>query len=193
MAISANSNGRSVRDLVIIAMLTALAVIVSFVVDIPILAAAPYLTYDPSNVIVMTGSFAYGPGAGCIIAFVSCLIHGSSSGVWGVVMNSILSVSVAASSGLLFKHLKTRYKLIVSLLLSAVIFVIFAVLMNLIITPIYTGMSIEDIAAMIIPVFLPFNLIKAAINVAITLPLYKAVERFMLPALYKKKAAANND
>ena len=47
-------------------------------------------------------------------------------------------------------------------------------LWNYLITPLYmTGTSRSDVAAMLIPVFLPFNALKAGFNTALTLLLYK--------------------
>ena len=43
------------------------------------------------------------------------------------------------------------------------------------IAPIYMGYSREAVAALLIPAFLPFNLIKGGLNAAITLVLYKPV------------------
>ena len=37
--------------------------------------------------------------------------------------------------------------------------------MNLVVTPFYTPVSVPQVAAMIIPILLPFNLLKMAINV----------------------------
>ena len=47
-------------------------------------------------------------------------------------------------------------------------------LWNYLITPLYmTGTTRGDIAQMLLPVFLPFNALKAAFNTALTLLLYK--------------------
>jgi hypothetical protein len=49
-------------------------------------------------------------------------------------------------------------------------------LWNYLITPLYmTGTSRSDIAGMLMPVFLPFNLLKAGLNSACILLLYKPV------------------
>ena len=37
--------------------------------------------------------------------------------------------------------------------------------MNLVVTPLYTPISVSDVAAMILPILLPFNALKMAINV----------------------------
>ena len=48
-------------------------------------------------------------------------------------------------------------------------------LWNYLVTPIYQGMPRETIAAMLLPVFLPFNLTKGLMNGALTMLLYKPV------------------
>ena len=50
------------------------------------------------------------------------------------------------------------------------------VLWNYLITPLYmTGFSRSDIAAMLVPIFLPFNLVKGGLNMALILVLYKPI------------------
>ena len=49
------------------------------------------------------------------------------------------------------------------------------VLWNYIITPIYMGQPREAVAELLLPVFVPFNLLKAGLNTALTLLLYKPV------------------
>ena len=49
------------------------------------------------------------------------------------------------------------------------------VIWNYIITPLYMGVPREQVAGMLIPIFLPFNLIKGGINAALTMLLYKPV------------------
>jgi hypothetical protein len=46
---------------------------------------------------------------------------------------------------------------------------------NYFLAPIFMGYPREEVAKLLIPAFLPFNLIKGAINAAITLLLYKPV------------------
>lgn len=48
-------------------------------------------------------------------------------------------------------------------------------LWNYLITPIYMGYPREAIVELLIPAFLPFNLIKGGLNAAITMLLYKPV------------------
>jgi riboflavin transporter FmnP len=50
---------------------------------------------------------------------------------------------------------------------------------NLIITPIYMGVPVEAVIAMIIPIFLPFNLLKAGVNSVVAFLVYKPIARFL--------------
>ena len=53
---------------------------------------------------------------------------------------------------------------------------------NLVLTPLYTGMPMSEVAKMIPGIILPFNLLKAGINAAVAFllypPLKKALEKF---------------
>ena len=48
---------------------------------------------------------------------------------------------------------------------------------NIIFTPIFMGMPRAAVISMLLPVFLPFNLIKAGINCVVTFLVYKPISR----------------
>ena len=58
---------------------------------------------------------------------------------------------------------------------GAVIMTGVMLLWNYLITPLYMGYPREAVAAMLAPVFLPFNLLKGFLNAGISLLLYKPV------------------
>ena len=66
--------------------------------------------------------------------------------------------------------MKQKFCRWLAVLLSAVM-----LLWNYLVTPLYMGCSREDVAELLIPAFLPFNLLKGGMNTAITLFLYKPV------------------
>ena len=49
------------------------------------------------------------------------------------------------------------------------------VLWNYILTPLYMGAARSDVAAMLVPIIIPFNLIKGVLNSVLTLLIYKPV------------------
>ncbi|MBR6825476.1 MAG: ECF transporter S component, partial [Oscillospiraceae bacterium] len=73
-------------------------------------------------------------------------------------------------------------------LCTGVILMVIAMLgWNYLITPLYMEQSRSDVAAMLVPVFLPFNLIKGGLNAAIIALLYRPLVRGLRRAgLYPK-------
>ena len=63
------------------------------------------------------------------------------------------------------------------------------ILWNYLITPIYQGVPRDVVASMLIPVFLPFNLVKGILNAALTMLLYKPV----VESLRKAKLAPRSE
>ena len=59
-----------IRKLVTMAMLAALSIVLVYVVHFPIFPAAPFLEYDPADIPILIGTFAYGPVAGIILTVV---------------------------------------------------------------------------------------------------------------------------
>ncbi len=49
------------RKLTVMAMLTAISVLLVWLVHLPIIPAAPFLEYDPADIPVLIGAFAFGP------------------------------------------------------------------------------------------------------------------------------------
>ena len=72
----------------------------------------------------------------------------------------------------------TRKKVLPSLLAGVAAMVLITIPANLIVTPIFMGVSRQVVLSMLPTVFIPFNLVKASINAAVTflvwLPLKKA-------------------
>lgn len=57
----------STRQLVSMAMLGAISIVLVSVVHFPLIPAAPFLEYDPADIPILIGTFAYGPLAGLLI------------------------------------------------------------------------------------------------------------------------------
>ena len=175
---AAQSNQRtgwSTKQLVVMALFTALSLIVSFV-EVPIFPAAPFLKYDPSACIAVLGGFAYGPVAGVIIGVVSAVIHGLIMGdPWGSLMTIICVVCWTVPAVLIYRSNKSVARAAVGLVVGCILAVAGAIAGNLLITPIYTGTDVATVAGMILPILLPFNVLKSIINAVISFALLKPV------------------
>ena len=52
-------------------------------------------------------------------------------------------------------------------------------LMNLWLTPIFMGTPTEAVLQMMIPIIIPFNLLKAGVNAVVTALIYKRIHKFL--------------
>jgi riboflavin transporter FmnP len=175
-----NTNRWETRQLVTMAILVALGVLISFI-DVPLIPGVDWLKYDPSSVAMLVGAFVYGPWAGAVIGVLIAIIHWSSAGIWGVVMNIIAMLAMGVPAGLIYRRRKTRGNAVRALTVASVVMVTVNLLANLVVTPIYTGMPVSAVVALILPVLLPFNVIKAVLNSLITLMIYKSISRVIKP------------
>ena len=163
------------RKLTTVGMLCALAYVVMLVGRIPIVL---FLKYDPKDVIIAIGGLILGPltsfSVALIVSFVE-MFTVSENGILGFLMNVISSCSFACTAAFIYKK---RHKLsgaIIGLLCGWVCMVAVMLLWNYLITPIYMGYPREAVAKLLLPAFLPFNLIKGGLNAAITMLLYKPI------------------
>ena len=163
----------STKELTTLAMITAIAYVLVTTIRIPVVL---FLKYEPKDVIITIGGFLLGPGAVLITSGVVSLIEMvsiSDTGIIGCIMNFLSTCSFACVAALIYKRNHTIRGAITGLAVGTVFMTVVMLLWNYLITPLYMGVAREDVAAMLIPAFLPFNLIKAGLNSSITLLLYK--------------------
>lgn len=158
-----------------IGMLCALAYLVMVVIKIPVMM---FLKYEPKDVIIALGGFIFGPLVSFIVAFVVGVVEMvtvSDTGIIGCIMNILSSVAFACIAAHVYKKEHSRKGAIKGLVLGSLVMTAVMLLWNYLITPLYMGYPREAVTAMLVPVFLPFNLIKAGLNSAILLLIYKPV------------------
>jgi len=170
------------RRMVTIAMFAALAYVVMLAIHIKI---GGFLTLDVKDAVMTLCGLYFGPAAALIIAVLVPLLEMvtvSETGWYGFVMNTIGSASFAVTASLIYKYKKTFFGAIIGLLSGAAAMVAVMLPLNLIITPLYWGMPVAAVRAIIPTLLLPFNVTKAAINVGIVLLLYKSLSTVLKKA-----------
>ena len=90
-------------------------------------------------------------------------------------MNVLAAASFCCTAAFVYKRLHTRKGAVIGLTLGVIALTVVMLLWNYLITPIYMKIDRDVVAAMLPTVFLPFNLVKGGLNMAITLLLYKPV------------------
>lgn len=161
------------KKLVLLAMLAALSYLLVAFIRIP---AVLFLKYEPKDVVITIGGFLLGPMAAFVISLVVSLLEMvsiSDTGLIGCVMNLLATCSFACTASLLYKKHHTLTGAVAGLALGSVSMVGVMLLWNWLITPLYMGYPRTQVAALLVPAFLPFNLVKAGLNSALVLCLYK--------------------
>lgn len=169
------------KKLTMLAMLCALAyaaMLLSKLVP-PFFPAAPYLSYDAKDIIIVIGGFIMGPLAAAGVAIVVAVIEMftvSQTWIIGMVMNALAACSFTCTASIIYKKKHTMSGAVIGLVSGSLVMTVVMVLWNILLTPMFTPeMSRQDIIALVPTIFIPFNLIKCGINVAVTLLLYKPV------------------
>ena len=170
--------GWSTRRIAVSALFVAAAMVLSFV-EVPIFPAAPYLKYDPSGIIVLVAGFAFGPATGAVVGTLMWLPHFFGN-PFGALMGVIANLAMVIPAAAIYRARPTRAGSLMGMGVGLVCFIVACILMNLVITPLYApGTSVSDVAQLIVPVLLPFNLLKGLINCAITQAVYKTVSKLV--------------
>lgn len=169
------------RKLTAMAMICAISIVLVAVIHFPIFPAAPFLEYDPADIPIFIGTFAYGPWAGLLLTMVVSLIQAftvsSASGMVGALMHIFATGSFCLVAGFVYKRSKTRGAAALALLLGAITMTVTMVIWNLVFTPIFLGVPIDAVKPMILPIIVPFNLIKSGVNALITFLIYKSISK----------------
>ncbi len=162
----------SVKKLVLVAMLAAVAYVIVSLVRIPVVL---FLKYEPKDVIITIGGFLLGPWAVAACSLVVSLLEMtiSETGLIGALMNFLSTCCFACTAAVIYKRKHTLHGAIAGLAAGSVLTVIAMLLWNWLITPLYMGVPREQVQALLIPAFLPFNALKVGLNTALTLALYK--------------------
>jgi len=169
------------KRLAVLAMLSALAFILTYlfyILPIPaFMPSAPFLNYEPKDVIIAIAGFIYGPLAIVPMIVVVAILEMpfSGTGVIGLVMNVLSSCAFACTAAYIYKKRHTLIGAVTGLIAGILLLVIVMVLWNYFLTPIFMGVPRVVVQSMLLPVFVPFNLIKGGLNAALTMILYKSI------------------
>lgn len=156
-------------------MLCALAFIVAAVFRIPVVL---FLRYDPKDIVIVIGGFIFGPLTASLIALLVSFIQMltvSGTGFLGFLMNVISSSAFACTASCIYRKKHRLSGAVIALVCGVICQTGVMLLWNYLLAPLYMGYSRETVAGLLLPAFLPFNLIKGSLNAVGTMFLYKPV------------------
>lgn len=156
----------SVLRLTTVALLSALAVVIGLW-RFPIFAAAPFLTVDFADVPIVLVTLLFGPLPGlgalfCVSAIQAFMLGGS--GIIGFIMHMIASGTMLFVVWAVWRTRRNMLTLVLGLIAGTLAMAVVMIPLNYLLTPLYTGAPVEAITQLLLPVLIPFNLIKAASN-----------------------------
>ncbi len=175
---------KKTKQITTTAMLCAIAYVVVVVGRIPVVL---FLKYDPKDIVITLGGLIWGPLTSCIVSVIVSLIEMvtiSDNGIIGLIMNILSTCSFACTAAFIYKKMRTLKGAVIGLVAGSLAMTAVMLLWNYLITPIYMGYPRQAVAELLIPAFLPFNLLKAGLNAGFTFLLYKPVTTALRKAGY---------
>ena len=177
-AIKTNARPRmGVKTMTSLAMLTAIAYVVMYLSKL-LPQVMNFLQFDLKDTIICIGGFVFGPVAAAMVSIVVAFIEMitvSDTGPIGMVMNILATCAFCCTASFIYKKKHTMSGAVIGLTAGTIALTVVMLLWNYLITPIYMVMDRSFVASLLVPVFLPFNLVKGGMNMAAILLLYKPV------------------
>ena len=168
---------RSTRTLTLAAMMAAMAY-VAMLITRPLPHVAGFLSYDLKDVVIAIAGFQLGVVPAMLITLVVSLIEMvtvSSTGPIGLLMNVLSTGAFVLPAALMYSRSRSLRSAAMGLGLGVLLMTAMMLAWNYIITPLYMHVPRDAVARMLIPTFLPFNLVKGGLNAGITMLIYKPV------------------
>ncbi len=180
-------------DLTFAALMTALAIVLSYFPEIPLAFFAPWLKLDFSFTPLLLLGFSVGPGMMVVALLVTNLVHilGGTTGGPGELANMIMGLAFLLPPTLMYHKNKSRKNALIGMLIGTVMMVIAGVIANrYILLPVFFKGNLEEEMAKrgmslngyLLGAVVPFNLIKGVINSLMVFGLYKRLSILMKEA-----------
>lgn len=167
----------SARTVATIGMLCAIAFVAKLISNV-FPNVAGFLSFDLKDVVIVIGGFVMGPMTAVIISVIVSLIEMltiSSTGLIGLLMNALASCAFACTAAVIYHRDHSMKGAIIGLVAGVLCMTAIMLLWNWLITPLYMHVDRAVVVGMLIPTFLPFNLVKGGINATLAMLLYKPV------------------
>lgn len=132
------------RKLVVMALLSAIAIVVFCFVEFPIPMLLPsFLKFDPSNVITLLAGFALGPIEGVIVCLIKNIVHvvikgmGTTMGI-GDIFDFVSGATFVLTASLIYRRKKTKKNAVIGCFIAALVMALVSLPLNyFIVYPIY--------------------------------------------------------
>jgi len=159
-----------------IGLLVALSLVAGYFINFPIFPLVPDLVYDAGSVFLLIGAFKLGPRNGLLMSFLTATLFAlitGKGGPYGALMNFLATGTLVFVSSQIYFLYHNKKGAIFGMILGTLAMTLVMIPANLIIMPIYLGVNREVVTNLLVPVIIPFNLLKGIISGVLTFILYK--------------------
>jgi riboflavin transporter FmnP len=174
----------TVMRIAVMGMMGALSILLVVFIHFPLFPGAAFLEYDPADIPILVCTFIYGPLNGLLLTVVVSVVQGvtvsAQSGVIGIVMHVLATGVLVLVAGTIYHRKKSWKTAVGGVVAGALAMTATMVFWNIIFTPIFMGMPRSAVYPMLLPIIIPFNMLKAGINGAVTLVTYRHIEKFVV-------------
>ena len=139
-----------------------------------------FLTFDLKDAIITLSGLLLGASTAFSVSLLVALLEfavDNDTGWYGLVMNFASSAIFSVVCATVYRYRKKLSGAVLGLILAVLSMVLTMLALNLLITPLYTGLPLSQVAGMIPTLLLPFNAVKGVVNAALVLILYKPIRR----------------
>lgn len=158
-------------------LLILMSMVLSFI-EVPLFGDVAWLKYDPSGIIVGLVALLFGPWQGVAVAALSWLPHAAISPL-GAAMNIAASAALALVLGGVCRGGAGVGRLVLGGIGGACLAAAVSICLNFAVTPVYLSATYEQVAALVIPYLLPFNLVKAGINALLAAIAFRSLRHLL--------------
>ncbi len=162
---------RPPKQIAAIVLLILMAMVLSFV-EAPIVPGAGWLKYDLSGVISLLATLLYGSWIGIAVTAISWIPHLIANPL-GAFMNIMATTSLIVVVGAVYRRRPGLPYAVLGCAAGVVFSTAVSVCLNFVVMPLYVETTYEQIAALVLPALLPFNVFKALANAALAMVLYR--------------------
>lgn len=162
---------RSPKQAAAIVLLILMAMVLSFV-ELPVVPGVEWLKYDPSGIVSLLSTILYGSWIGVGVAVASWIPHIFTDPL-GALMNIMATVSLIVVVGTVYRRKPSLLHAVLGCAAGVIVSTVVAICLNFVVTPLYMGATYGQVAAMVLPALLPFNVFKALANSVVAIVSYR--------------------
>ena len=166
------------KKITTLAMMSAIAFLLAMIFHYlpipPLVPAAPFLKFEPKDIVIVIAGFLYGPLVVLPMALIVGLLEMPLSATWlyGLIMNVASTCAFACTASFIYKKFRTITGAAIGLAAGTIATTAVMIPLNYLITPFFMGVPRHVVVAILVMGIGMFNFVKYALIAAITMQLY---------------------